>query len=174
MGWPTLSDSLVHRYEMGRGAGDGLTGSEGTFNMCTFWLVEALTRAGRLEEARFVFEKMLTYGNHLGLYAEEIGPSGEALGNFPQAFTHMGLISETLQSEGAAVIAPSANGRWRTYAASNEGVKHGVMILDRMDEEGRKYVKNVVQWVLAQSFGSLVKSIYAAYPEMKENSIFQG
>ena len=88
-----VSDSLVHRYEMGRGAGDGLTGSEGTFNMCTFWLVEALTRAGRLEEARFIFEKMLTYANHLGLYAEEIGPSGEALGNFPQAFTHMGLIS---------------------------------------------------------------------------------
>jgi len=88
-----VSDSLVHRYEMGRGAGDGLTGSEGTFNMCTFWLVEALTRAGRLEEARFIFEKMLTYANHLRLYAEEIGPSGEALGNFPQAFTHMGLIS---------------------------------------------------------------------------------
>jgi GH15 family glucan-1,4-alpha-glucosidase len=88
-----VSDSLVHRYEIGRGAGDGLTGGEGTFNMCTFWLVEALTRAGRLEEARFVFEKMLTYANHLGLYAEEIGPSGEALGNFPQAFTHMGLIS---------------------------------------------------------------------------------
>jgi GH15 family glucan-1,4-alpha-glucosidase len=88
-----VSDSLVYRYEMGRGAGDGLTGSEGTFNMCTFWLVEALTRAGRLEEARFIFEKMLTYANHLGLYAEETGPSGEALGNFPQAFTHMGLIS---------------------------------------------------------------------------------
>ena len=61
--------------------------------MCTFWLVEALARAGRLEEARFTFEKMLTYANHLGLYAEEIGPSGEALGNFPQAFTHLGLIS---------------------------------------------------------------------------------
>ncbi len=88
-----VSDSLVYRYEMGRGAGDGLTGREGTFNMCTFWLVEALTRAGRVEEARFIFEKMLTYSNHLGLYAEETGPSGEALGNFPQAFTHMGLIS---------------------------------------------------------------------------------
>src|ERR1700746_755647 len=88
-----VSDSLVYRYEVGKGAGDVLTGGEGTFNMCTFWLVEALTRAGRLEEARFVFEKMLTYANHLGLYAEEIGRSGEALGNFPQAFTHMGLIS---------------------------------------------------------------------------------
>jgi GH15 family glucan-1,4-alpha-glucosidase len=61
-------------------------------NMCTFWLVEALTRAGGLEEARFMFEKMLTYATH-GLYTEDTGPSGEALGNFPQAFTHMGLIS---------------------------------------------------------------------------------
>ena len=88
-----VSDSLVHRYEIGKGAGDGLTGSEGTFNMCTFWLVEALTRAGYVEEARYIFEKMLTYANHLGLYAEEIGPNGEALGNFPQAFTHISLIS---------------------------------------------------------------------------------
>jgi len=88
-----VADSLVHRYEIGRGAGDGLTGKEGTFNMCTFWLVEALTRAGRVEEARFIFEKMLTYANHLGLYGEELGPCGETLGNFPQAFTHMGLIS---------------------------------------------------------------------------------
>ena len=73
--------------------------------MCTFWLVEVLTRAGRLEEARFIFEKMLTYANHLGLYAEETGPSGEALGNFPQAFTHMGLISCRVQP------GPSAGGR---------------------------------------------------------------
>ena len=91
-----VSDSLVYRYETGKGAGDGLTGSEGTFNMCTFWLVEALARAGRTEEARFIFEKMLTYANHLGLYAEETGPRGEALGNFPQAFTHIGLISAAL------------------------------------------------------------------------------
>jgi GH15 family glucan-1,4-alpha-glucosidase len=88
-----VSDSLVHRYDVGRAAGDGLPGEEGTFSICTFWLVEALTRAGYLEEAQFIFEKMLTYANHLGLYAEEIGPAGEALGNFPQAFTHLGLIS---------------------------------------------------------------------------------
>jgi GH15 family glucan-1,4-alpha-glucosidase len=88
-----VSDSLVHRYAIGKAAKDGLTGQEGTFNMCTFWLAEALTRAGRIEEARLIFEKMLTYANHLGLYAEETGPRGEALGNFPQAFTHMGLIS---------------------------------------------------------------------------------
>ena len=88
-----VSDSLVYRYEVGKGAGDGLSGGEGTFSVCTFWLVEALSRAGRLEEARLTFEKMLTYANHLGLYAEEIGPSGQALGNFPQALTHLGLIS---------------------------------------------------------------------------------
>jgi GH15 family glucan-1,4-alpha-glucosidase len=91
-----VSDSLVHRYEIGRGAGDGLTGSEGTFNMCTFWLVEALARAGRAEEARFIFEKMLTYANHLGLYSEEIALTGEQIGNFPQAFTHLSLIDAAL------------------------------------------------------------------------------
>ena len=61
--------------------------------MCTFWYVEALAKAGRLDEARLIFEKMLTYANHLGLYAEQIGLTGEALGNFPQAFTHLALIS---------------------------------------------------------------------------------
>ena len=88
-----VSDSLVYRYEIGKGAGDGLTGSEGTFSVCTFWLVESLARAGRIDEARLIFEKMLTYANPLGLYSEQIGPSGQALGNFPQAFTHLGLIS---------------------------------------------------------------------------------
>jgi GH15 family glucan-1,4-alpha-glucosidase len=87
-----VSDSLVYRYDP-KLTPDGVGGDEGTFSMCTFWLVEALTRAGRLEDARLIFEKMLTYANHLGLYAEQIGPSGEALGNFPQAFTHLSLIS---------------------------------------------------------------------------------
>src|SRR5215212_11568403 len=87
-----VSDSLVYRYDP-KLTPDGVGGDEGTFSMCTFWLVEALTRAGRLEEARLIFEKMLTYANHLGLYAEQIGPSGEALGNFPQAFTHLTFIS---------------------------------------------------------------------------------
>lgn len=92
-----VSDSLVYRYNVEETA-DGLRGGEGTFNICTFWLVEALTRAGRvdrtrLEEARLMFEKMFGYANHLGLYAEETGPCGEALGNFPQAFTHLALIS---------------------------------------------------------------------------------
>jgi pentatricopeptide repeat protein len=88
-----VSDSLVYRYNPRLAASDGLDGEEGTFSICSFWWVEALARAGRLDEARLVFEKMLTYGNHLGLYSEEIGLSGEALGNFPQAFTHLSLIS---------------------------------------------------------------------------------
>jgi len=86
------SDHLVRRYDP-RASPDGLEGEEGTFSICTFWLAEALARAGRLEEARLTFEKMLGYANHLGLYAEEISLTGEALGNFPQAFTHLGLIS---------------------------------------------------------------------------------
>ncbi len=92
-----VSNSLVYRYDLTRSV-DGLSGHEGTFNICTFWLVEALTRAGRtnparLAKARLMFEEMLGYANHLGLYAEETGHSGEALGNFPQAFTHLALIS---------------------------------------------------------------------------------
>jgi pentatricopeptide repeat protein len=86
-----VSDSLVHRYRID--GSDGFTDSEGTFNLCSFWYVEALSRAGRVGEARYVFEKMVTQANHVGLYSEEIGPAGEALGNFPQAFTHLALIS---------------------------------------------------------------------------------
>ena len=87
-----VSDSLVYRYNI-EASPDGLRGDEGTFSICSFWYVEALTRAGRIDEARLAFEKMLTYANHLGLYSEEIGPTGELLGNFPQAFTHLALIS---------------------------------------------------------------------------------
>jgi GH15 family glucan-1,4-alpha-glucosidase len=90
-------DGLVRRYHLGQTT-DGLGGDEGTFNMCSFWLVEALARAAgsdhrRLDEARLMFERLLGFGNHLGLYAEQIGRKGEALGNFPQALTHLGLIS---------------------------------------------------------------------------------
>jgi GH15 family glucan-1,4-alpha-glucosidase len=88
-----VSDSFVFRYDTDEAADDGLPGREGSFSLCSFWYVECLTRAGRLDEARLVFEKMLGYANHLGLYSEEIGASGAALGNFPQAFTHLGLIS---------------------------------------------------------------------------------
>ncbi len=87
-----VSDSLVHRYDPAASP-DGVRGSEGTFSLCTFLYVDSLARAGRLRPARYMFEKMLTYANHVGLFAEEIGPSGEQLGIFPQAFTHLSLIT---------------------------------------------------------------------------------
>jgi GH15 family glucan-1,4-alpha-glucosidase len=90
-----VSDSLVYRYNPSASP-DGLEGSEGTFSLCTFWYVDALARSGYLEEARLTFEKMLTYANHLGLFAEEIGLTGEQLGNFPQAFTHLALINAAI------------------------------------------------------------------------------
>lgn len=90
-----VSDSLVYRYRTNRTL-DGLSGGEGTFSMCTFWYVECLSKAGHLNKARLFFEKMLGYANHLGLYSEMLGMQGEHLGNFPQAFTHLGLISAAL------------------------------------------------------------------------------
>ncbi|WP_374772492.1 glycoside hydrolase family 15 protein [Streptomyces sp. NBC_01310] len=90
-----VSDSLVYRYDPSASP-DGLLGSEGTFSLCTFLYVYALARAGQLEQARYAFDKMLTYANHVGLFAEEIGPTGEQLGNFPQAFTHLALIAAAL------------------------------------------------------------------------------
>jgi GH15 family glucan-1,4-alpha-glucosidase len=94
-------DTLVDRYKTDDAAPDGLDGGEGSFNLCSFWLVECLTRAGRLDEARLALEKMFSYANHLELYAEEIGHSGEALGNFPQAFTHLALISAAVHLDRA-------------------------------------------------------------------------
>jgi GH15 family glucan-1,4-alpha-glucosidase len=88
-----VEDSLVYRYEIEGIETDGLEGIEGTFSICSFWYIECLSRSGDLQKARFLFEKMLGYANHVGLYAEEIGPAGEHLGNFPQAFTHLALIS---------------------------------------------------------------------------------
>ena len=93
-------DTLVRRYTLEE-TRDGLRGTEGTFSLCSFWLVEALTRAGRLEEARLTFEKMLGYANHVGLYSEEIDITGEPLGNFPQAFTHLALISAAVNLDRA-------------------------------------------------------------------------
>ena len=87
-----VDDSLVYRYRTEE-VSDGLAGGEGTFCICTFWFVECVARSGDLQGARFLFEKALGYANHLGLYAEELGPHGEHLGNFPQAFTHLALIS---------------------------------------------------------------------------------
>ena len=90
-----VSDSLVYRYNPSASP-DGLAGGEGTFSLCTFWYVDALARAGRLDEAQLTFEKMHTYANHLGLYSEEIGLTGEQLGNFPQAFSHLSLINAAI------------------------------------------------------------------------------
>jgi GH15 family glucan-1,4-alpha-glucosidase len=90
-----VSDSLVYRYNPAASP-DGLHGDEGTFSLCTFLYVDALARSGRLDEAVLTFEKMQTYGNHLGLFSEEIGSTGEQLGNFPQAFTHLSLINAAI------------------------------------------------------------------------------
>ncbi len=90
-----VSDSLVYRYNPSASP-DGLRGSEGTFSLCTFWYVDALARSGRLEDAELIFQKMHTYANHLGLYSEEIGLTGEQLGNFPQAFSHLSLINAAI------------------------------------------------------------------------------
>ena len=90
-----VSDSLVYRYNPAASP-DGLHGDEGTFSLCTFLYVDALARAGRLDDAVLTFEKMQTYGNHLGLFSEEIGSTGEQLGNFPQAFTHLSLINAAI------------------------------------------------------------------------------
>lgn len=88
-----VEDSLVRRYRLHDGKTDGFPDDEGTFTICSFWYAECLSRGGDLQQARFVFEKVLGYANHVGLFAEQLGPSGEQLGNFPQAFTHLALIS---------------------------------------------------------------------------------
>ena len=100
-----VSNNLVFRYNAEMSS-DGLKGQEGTFSICTFWAVEAAARLGAyrpdfLERSRYMFEQMLGYANHVGLYAEEIGKRGEHLGNFPQAFTHLALISAALNLDKA-------------------------------------------------------------------------
>jgi GH15 family glucan-1,4-alpha-glucosidase len=95
-----VTDSLVYRYDP-EASPDGLRGSEGTFSLCSFAYVDALTRSGRVDDARLAFEKMLTYGNHVGLYSEEIALTGEQIGNFPQAFTHLQLIDAALTLDDA-------------------------------------------------------------------------
>ena len=112
-----VSDSLVYRYDPSA-APDGLQGREGTFSLCTFWYVDALARSGRLEQARLTFRKMHTYANHLGLYSEEIGLTGEQLGNFPQAFSHLALINAAINLDyqlhhGAGSVDPALTGALR-------------------------------------------------------------
>lgn len=101
IGAELVDDSLVYRYLPEAAASDGLAGAEGTFCMCSYWYIECLARAGRTDEARLIFEKMHGYANHLGLYAEEMDRTGRYLGNFPQAFTHLGLVSAALALDSA-------------------------------------------------------------------------
>jgi GH15 family glucan-1,4-alpha-glucosidase len=107
LGKELTSDSLVYRYDPKQAADDGLGTQEGTFSPCSFWMAESLARAGRVDEGRLMLEKMLTYSNHVGLFAEEVGPTGEALGNFPQAFTHLSLITACYNVDQALNKAPN-------------------------------------------------------------------
>ena len=103
-------DGLVYRYV----ADDGLPGGEGAFGLTTFWMVDALTLSGRVEEAREMFFAMADRANHLGLYSEELDPrTGAFLGNFPQAFTHIGFINSAIylsRAEGRLAPAPAPIG----------------------------------------------------------------
>ncbi|HYK34463.1 glycoside hydrolase family 15 protein [Alloacidobacterium sp.] len=104
-------DSLVYRYDTRENSVDGLPGREGSFTACSFWFIECLARSHQLEKARLLFDKMLGYANHLGLYSEQLGSSGEHLGNFPQAFTHLALISAATYLDRA--LSGKDNATWR-------------------------------------------------------------
>ena len=106
-----IEDTLVRRYEVERTGVDGLPGTDGSFTACSFWYVECLARAGKLEKAQLLFEKLLGYSNHLGLYSEELGADGRHLGNFPQAFTHLALISAATYLDRA--LSGDKNATWR-------------------------------------------------------------
>lgn len=106
-----IEDTLVRRYEVERSHIDGLPGTDGSFTACSFWYVECLARAGELEKAQLLFEKLLGYANHLGLYSEELGADGRHLGNFPQAFTHLALISAATYLDRA--LSGNKNAVWR-------------------------------------------------------------
>ena len=106
-------DELVLRYRVEE-TDDGFSGEEGTFTICSFWLVSALTEIGEVDRARALCEKLLSYASPLMLYAEEIDPhSGRHLGNFPQAFTHLALINAVIhliredERDSAAAVPPS-------------------------------------------------------------------
>jgi GH15 family glucan-1,4-alpha-glucosidase len=106
-----IEDTLVRRYDVERNHVDGLPGTEGSFIACSFWYVECLARAGELEKAQLLFEKLLGYANHLGLYSEELGADGRHLGNFPQAFTHLALISAASYLD--RVLSGTNDATWR-------------------------------------------------------------
>jgi GH15 family glucan-1,4-alpha-glucosidase len=97
LGW----NGLLRRYRTDE-TDDGLKGSEGAFLWCTFWLVRDLIRLGKVEAAEELYRKLLGYSNHLGLLAEMVDPvSGEMLGNFPQALTHLAVIITGLELQAA-------------------------------------------------------------------------
>jgi GH15 family glucan-1,4-alpha-glucosidase len=104
-------DSLVYRYDTIGDSIDGLQGREGSFIACSFWFIECLARSHQVEKARLLFDKMLGYANHLGLYSEQLGSSGEHLGNFPQAFTHLALISAATYLD--RVLSGTNHATWR-------------------------------------------------------------
>jgi len=104
-------DALVYRYDTASSPVDGLSGSEGSFTACSFWFIECLARSHQTDKARLLFDKMLGYANHLGLYSEQLGSSGEHLGNFPQAFTHLALISAATFLDRA--LSGTGNATWR-------------------------------------------------------------
>ena len=106
-----IEDTLVRRYEVKSSNVDGLPGTDGSFTACSFWYVECLARAGELEKAQLLFEKLLGYANHLGLYSEELGADGRHLGNFPQAFTHLALISAATYLDRA--LSGTSDAVWR-------------------------------------------------------------
>jgi GH15 family glucan-1,4-alpha-glucosidase len=106
-----IEDTLVYRYEAERTHVDGIPGGEGSFTACSFWYIECLARAGELEKAQLLFEKMLGYANHLGLYSEQLGSNGRHLGNFPQAFTHLALISAATYLD--RVLSGADEATWR-------------------------------------------------------------
>ncbi|MFF6998984.1 glycoside hydrolase family 15 protein [Streptomyces sp. NPDC008313] len=130
-----VSDSLVYRYDP-KASPDGLRGSEGTFNLCSFFYVEALARSGRLNEARHAFDKMLTYANHVGLFAEEIGPSGEQLGNFPQAFTHLALVTAAMALDEELDKARTGPRRGRYGYHRGHPATHGLTVPHKAGHEG--------------------------------------
>jgi GH15 family glucan-1,4-alpha-glucosidase len=120
-----VTDSLVYRYDP-EASPDGLRGPEGTFSLCTFAYVDSLARAGQLDKARVTFEKMLTYANHLGLYSEEIALTGEQIGNFPQAFTHLALIDAAITLDRQLDLNPPAASTRRTFIPGQPATIAGV------------------------------------------------
>jgi len=119
VGEDLVEDSLVYRYRVGESFSDELKGGEGTFSICSFWYIECVSRTGDLQKARYLFEKMLGYANSLGLFSEQLGARGEFLGNVPQAFTHLAMISAAfdldrrLDNHPSSRVSGGLGGSWK-------------------------------------------------------------